>query len=177
MVDLETLGTGPDAVILSIGAAKFDPTVEGDPILDTFHQHVDPANAQAVGMKITASTVMWWLHPDRAAARDELLKYERVDLWSVLYGFKQWFGDESLPLWGNGATFDNVILRTAYEKVNEPAPWEFWHDRCYRTMKSFATSIPLVREGVHHDAKHDAISQAKHLVEIMRAMNVSLKGD
>ena len=36
MLDLETLGTKPDSVIVSIGAVKFSPTE----IYDSFYEHV-----------------------------------------------------------------------------------------------------------------------------------------
>ena len=40
MVDIETLGTGPDAVIKSLGAVDFDPQT-GEIGTDCFHQVVE----------------------------------------------------------------------------------------------------------------------------------------
>ena len=161
MLDLETFGNGNDAAIISIGAVKFN---EAE-ILDEFHVGVDPATCQAVGLKIDASTVLWWLDNERQAARDAMYVLEKVDLGSALAGFSDWFGDEK-PIWGNGATFDNVILRSAYRACGLDYPSRFWLDRCYRTVKSLAPGIELVREGTHHDACDDARCQAKHLQAI-----------
>jgi len=50
-------------------------------------------------------------------------------------------------------------------------PWYFWNDRCYRTMKSLYPQIPMERDGVHHNALDDAISQARHLMAILKCMS------
>lgn len=163
MLDLETLGTSNEALIIAIGAVKFT----DDEILDRFHVAIEPATAEVLGGKIDASTVMWWLDPVRAAARDALLSHSRVDLASALVGFAQWFG-EPAPIYGNGSTFDNIILRSAFRGAGLEYPAPFWMDRCYRTLKNEFSMVPLERVGVHHDAVDDAESQARHLQAIRR---------
>jgi exodeoxyribonuclease VIII len=49
------------------------------------------------------------------------------------------------------------------------APWPFWKDKCYRTVKGIWKDIKLDRVGTHHNALHDAESQAEHLIAINRA--------
>lgn len=170
MLDLETFGNGNDAAIVSIGAVKFDETN----ILDEFHVGVDPRSCQAVGLKFDADTIMWWLHPDRAPARHNLLNLEQVDIASALVGFSEWAGSSIAAIWGNGATFDNVILRNAYRVCGYEYPVKFWQDQCYRTLKYRAPGIELVREGTHHDACDDARSQAKHLQAIVAHLGIPL---
>lgn len=172
MIDLETFGTGNDAVILSIGAVKFDPETSGMPLTDGFYVAIDPRSCVAAGLKMDASTVMWWMDEDRDEARRALMSTERLDLVTALEGFTMWFGHESLPVWGNGATFDNVILRSAFRATGQDCPWHFWHDRCYRTVKNLAPGVELQREGTHHHALADARSQAAHLLEIMTYLGV-----
>lgn len=166
MVDIETLGTATDAVILSIGATKF----AANEISDTFYVAIDPTSCQQYGMTIDASTVMWWMSADRDKARRELVSQEKVDIYTALDGFAQWFGAESLPTWGNGASFDNVLLRNAYSRTNIPCPWKFWDDRCYRTMKNLAPGVLTARDGTHHNALDDAIYQSRHLMDIWEAI-------
>lgn len=162
MVDIETLGTGNDALILSIGAVKF----VGDSIIDRFHVAINPADAQNYGLKIDAATVMWWMSPERDEARKQLVACDKVDLYEALAGFAEWYGTESLPTWGNGATFDNVILRNAFTKARVECPWKFWHDRCYRTFKCEHPIPAEPRQGTHHNALDDAEYQANHLIKI-----------
>lgn len=170
MNDIETLGTGDDALITSIGAVKFN----ANGIIDGFHIGIDPADAQEIGLKLDARTVFWWFDEERADARRALLALERHPLAVALQRYREWYGDESLPTWGNGASFDNVLMRSAFRAAGHLMPWDFWHDRCYRTMKSLPGAPQMVRDGVHHDALDDARSQALHLIDIAKHLGVVL---
>lgn len=64
MVDLETLGTAPGSVILSIGAVRFD-VEEG--LLDEFYVNIDVESSQRLGLTIDGATVMWWMKQSDAA--------------------------------------------------------------------------------------------------------------
>ena len=168
MLDLETLGTKSGSVIISIGACKFDPNQLTRPE-DSFYVQVDPVSSVRHGLTMDPSTVLWWMHKDRTVPREEWLAGDKVDLPTALEGFAMWFGAESLPVWGNGATFDNVLLRDAYDKTGLDCPWKYNHDRCYRTMKNLV-SIDIKRVGEHHNALDDAITQAQHLQDIIDFM-------
>ena len=165
-LDLETLSTASDALILSIGAAKFDP--HGSGVADSFHVAVDLdlLPAKAYGFDISPSTLAWWLSADRADARAALAETPKTDLVSALDGFADWFGPDSLPTWGNGAGFDNVILRNACARLGLTCPWKWWHDRCYRTLKNLAPGIDYLHVGVAHSALDDARSQALHAQKV-----------
>lgn len=167
MIDLETLSTANNALILSIGAVKF--ALAGTDMGPAFYVRVNMASAQRFGLHVSADTVQWWLAPERDDARRDLLTANPVDLVDALDGFTQWLGDEEIAgMWGNGAAFDNVILRSAYEAVGMVTPWPFYKDRCYRTMKALVPEIPVERVGVYHNAVDDARTQAAHLQKIMR---------
>lgn len=169
MLDLETWGTGNKAVPVSIGAVRFD----ANEILDRFHVAIDPASCQLHGLEMDASTILWWLDPERDEARRDWLRMERVDLGSALNGFALWVQSApTLAIWGNGSTFDNVILRGAYAAAGLDYPVKFRQDYCYRTMKA-QSAVTMVREGTHHNALDDALSQAKHLQAIWREQDTS----
>jgi len=174
MLDLETLGTDKGSIILSIGAVKFDPAKTG--IEDSIEIFIDPVNSEKAGFEMSASTIGWWLHPERAEARAQLLKNKDnwLDVGTALDHFRTWFGFDSLPVWGNSAAFDNELLKAYFEKANMETPWAFWHDRCYRTVKSLAPSIKLERVGTYHAAVDDAISQAMHLQKILAHLNLEV---
>ncbi|NQW82286.1 MAG: 3'-5' exoribonuclease, partial [Polaromonas sp.] len=60
MVDLETLGTVADAVILSIGAVKFD--LDSDAIDDDgFYASISIESNQETGRRIQEDTLIWWM--------------------------------------------------------------------------------------------------------------------
>ena len=166
MIDLETFDTGGNAAIVAIGAVHFSSKGLGE----EFYKIIDLNTCLKAGLSIKAETIMWWMGQEDAA-RKELLK-ESVSLFDALNGFSKFVGPKSkAKIWGNGANFDNPILANAYDAVNLETPWNFWNDRCYRTVKNLlGQSIPFERVGDLHNALDDAKSQAEHLVEILAAV-------
>ena len=162
MLDLETMSVRSNAAIASIGAVKFE---VGTGIIDQFYRTVDLRTCKAVGLHVDPETVEWWNQQNKEA-RQALLK-DNVSLSQALDDFSQWFGRSSLPTWGNGAGFDNVIMENAYRALDRKRPWLPWEDRCYRTMNNLV-KIPIdKREGVYHNALDDALTQTKHLQKIL----------
>lgn len=174
MQDIETWGTGNKAVPVSIGAVKFD----GNDIIDKFHVGIDPEDAQRYGLEIDAGTLLWWMSEERDAARKEWLALPKVDMFAALDGFAIWVKqtptDDLGSLWGNGATFDNVILRSAYAAAGLDYPVRFFKDECYRTVKNRCKDVEFVRIGTHHSAVDDAASQALHLMAIAKKYGFNL---
>lgn len=168
MLDLETMGKGPRAAIVAIGAVEFD--LAAGVVGDQFYEIVDLESSVIVGGEIDASTVMWWM-AQSDAARAELVK-GGGHLLRVLPDFSVWMAKrgprDDVRVWGNGAAFDNVILASAYKAALMPQPWKHWNDRCYRTIKALHRDVPLVRVGTHHNAVDDAESQARHLIAMLR---------
>jgi len=113
---------------------------------------------------------MWWLKQSDPA-RQALTGGTGVHLQVALLDFDNWCTNQGawdkLQVWGNGAAFDNVILRGAYQRAGLAAPWRWFNDRCYRTLKSLHRGIELERTGTHHNALDDAESQARHLMRIL----------
>lgn len=170
MVDLETLGNGSNAMIVAIGACSFLAPKEGP----TFYQVIDPVLSDG---DIDASTVKWWLEQSDEA-RKALLVHDSVSLKRALDNLNVFLAASLVPsdrlcIWGNGATFDNVILANAYRRNGIATPWRFWNDRCYRTLKNLHPDIPLPkRTGTHHNALDDAITQAEHARRILEVKYV-----
>lgn len=171
MVDLETLGTGPNALILSIGAVKID--LANLSLGEQFHVglNLDSLPSNAYGFDIEPATVGWWLHPARSAGRQALDDVAMTDIGSMLEGFALWMGDDNF-VWGNGSSFDNVVLRNAYEKLGMEPPWPYWKDRCYRTVKNLAPDLTIQRLGAHHNALDDARSQATHMLALFEKLGL-----
>lgn len=180
MIDLETLGTDLNSVIVAIGAVAFN--IKTGDIVGEFYSPVDPESCQKAGMVIDASTVMWWLHPDRDEARKALLADEfRNDIFNALSDFSVWYSTvndgERAPVWGNGCMFDNQIMELAYKRVGQDCPWTFRENRDYRTIKNLLGASyqkPKGFEGVAHQALDDAKYQALHLVNILSHNNLEI---
>ena len=179
MLDLETLDTGPDAAIVSIGAVAFNREGLGP----AFYVVANLDSTLKSGATISAGTVQWWMQQSDEARKVFAPHSYAVSLAVALSLFQTWLfamprgADAPGPkdpaqrfrIWGNGASFDNVLLRRSYERLSMAPPWAFWNDRCYRTLKGLRPDIKLARTGTHHNALDDARSQAEHAVAILRA--------
>ncbi|MDQ9309260.1 exonuclease [Escherichia marmotae] len=172
-VDLETMGTNPDAPINSIGGKFFDPeTGEMGP---EFSKTID---AKTGGGTVDISTIEWWL-VQSSEARSAIL-VNQIPLDDALLQFREFISEHSdekfVQVWGNGATFDNAILRRSYERQGIPCPWRYCNDRDVRTIVELGktigfdarTAIPF--EGVPHNALDDANHQAKYVSAIWQKL-------
>lgn len=162
MLDLETLGNKPGAVIVAIGAVRF-----GRGQLGTeFYMRISATDAVGEGLTLDADTVLWWMKQSDAA-RAELNKPAEY-LTTALQEFHSFCEpSKDAIVWGNGSDFDNVILAAAYQTVDYKLPWQFWNNRCYRTVKNLHPNVPMTRTGTAHNALEDAKSQALHLMQML----------
>ena len=167
MVDLETLGQSAGSVIVSIGAVKI---VNGEIVDDHFYELIDAGSCVEAGLTMDAETVIWWMK-QCDAARAEIYNPARRELHEVLHRLSCWIDNDDARLWGNGASFDNVLLAAAYDAMSMRRPWKFWNDRCFRTVKAMFPEVRTERAGVHHNALDDALFQAEHLLAIDAAGN------
>lgn len=161
MLDLETLSTSSNAAIISIGAVKFNE----NEITDRFYQTI---KADTVSGHICPATVAWWFKQEKEA--QNALFENSKSLPHVLHSFND-FCTGSEELWGNGASFDNVILRNAYTALKIGFVLPFRTDRCYKTVRSMTTLEPPQFLGTRHNALHDAEYQANYLINILQVDN------
>jgi exodeoxyribonuclease VIII len=166
MLDLETMGTGPNAAIIAIGAVAFEPT---GGLGSTFYQVVGLNSSVEYGGEMDASTVLWWMKQDDAARKEFARPGSHI--LSALEDFGMWIKGQQptaeVKVWGNGAAFDNVILRSAYVRAGIGVPWKYNGDRCYRTIKATRPDIKIAPIGTAHNALDDAMHQAKTLISIV----------
>ena len=179
MVDLETMGGPPDGAIAAIGACFFNErTGEIGP---TFYQVVHLGSAQADGGQIDAATVTFWLgQPDKARME---IRFGGLHIHKVLQSFSDWILEtcrhEDVKLYGNGATFDLVILRSAYKRAKIPLPWYWTGERCFRTVRNRYPQVeynPDDKGEDAHNALADAVFQAKHLGKIQEYLRARKQG-
>ncbi|EEY7109954.1 3'-5' exoribonuclease [Escherichia coli] len=173
MIDLETMGKNPDAPIISIGAIFFDPQT-GD-MGPEFSKTIDLDTAGGV---IDRDTMKWWLKQSREA--QSAIMTDEIPLDDALLQLREFIDENSgeffVHVWGNGANFDNTILRRSYERQGSPCPWRYYNDRDVRTIVELGkaidfdarTAIPF--EGERHNALDDARYQAKYVSAIWQKL-------
>lgn len=172
MIDLETLATSPDAVIMSADLVFFD--LEDKIIYESYASFCIESQLKS-GRRIDGSTLLWWQKQSEDARRvfiecetghKEIAPWIEAELFAAqkVKGF-QW---KDLQVWGNGALFDVGILEDVFRKKDSEIPWKFWNVFCFRTFdKMTKARKKLPRSGVHHNALDDARYQTECVLNVL----------
>ncbi len=165
VVDLETQDSAGTAVIIAFGAVVFDP--DTGIIGEKFSVNVDPQTCLAVGMTTSEDTLKWW--SAQSSAAQAAWKVNPISIQDCLKQFTEFMVRNKVKVvYGNGATFDNVIVRNAYAACKMNAPWRYTGDFCFRTLKGLFKVPEPVRAGTHHNALDDAVHEANWLIAILK---------
>lgn len=172
MLDKETLAVTADAVIMSIGACRFDLESQGEASIDDtgFYASISIDSNLDAGRRIDESTLIWWMKQSPEA--QGVFTEPKQSLESALIDFVDWFGNAEF-IWANGADFDTPMLAHALRHFGIQAPWTFG-SRCVRTYKNLPgmKSVKPPHNPLKHNALQDAITQAKHV----QAIHAKLSG-
>lgn len=158
MIDLETLGTAPNSVILSIGAVSFD----ASGIRDEFYCVVNTDSCLDHGLVIEPRTLEWWSAQDEEAAKvlSEAM-HGGLALPIALNALASAFDWENTLVWCNGLAFDLPMLDTAYRACGSMVPWAYYNTRDYRTLRYELDSATRNRLDVEPKIAHHALEDAK----------------
>lgn len=178
-LDLETLGKGPTATIIGIGAVPFDiDTGVVYPDEDSFYTAVDPSTCMKFGLLPDGDTIMWWL---RQSDEARLAVQDGTGIQQACIALAEFMAPEdydgNVSVWGNGAAFDNVILASAFRETGIAQPWTYKHDMCGRTLRALRDLVGVdltygapESDAVAHHALHDARWLAGQVVTIVRRL-------
>jgi 3' exoribonuclease, RNase T-like len=165
MFDLETLDVKPSAVILSLGAVKFDPREKGiDPNAPKLSLRISVDEQSLLGRSISESTLEWWSTQSKEAQEAAFSDEGRIPLVEAVDHFHKfvWNSDR---IWSQGS-FDVNIMEHLYTSLNRPYAWQYWQVRDSRTLFDFIDGN--LDRTKHHDAVEDAISQAEGVQRALR---------
>ena len=170
MVDLETLSVRPHAIILVIGAIKFNRgetwsqniDEKGIKKLNHFYSRIEINSCENIGLHRDSQTEKWWSKQDKSIKYEALNNPDRITIQTALKSFKEWFGnDPGTKIWGNGCGFDCSILGEAYKRCGMEIPWKFWMERDLRTIMDLGrvrtVDIPQYQ-------KHNALFDCYHQI-------------
>lgn len=192
MLDLETLGTGDNATIISIGAVQFSRTEMGttESLIPVPIKSKNPEFYQVINFAsvtqgvIDGSTVKWWLQQDPSLIKD-LLSQPSVDADHAFKNFSEWVdnlehedGPYQICLWSKSPVFDEIILKNAFKEFFIPWPFMYHAGRCVRTVLDtlyfldvdINTVVPFV--GSPHNSLDDAKHQAKQVQYMFSLLDV-----
>ena len=179
MIDIETLGKGPRAAILSIGGVVFD--IKTGDIKDTFYKAASLESCLHEGMEVDSETILWWLSNDLQEVRVEIAKEcgeDAQDIMEVLCDLFDFIESHrkdgnAMRVWFKPPHFDAVIIESAFDLFYMELPWKYYELMDLRTLtKIYTGKKPEFQvEGNKHNALYDATLQAKICSHIWNWVN------
>lgn len=170
MLDIETMGTTPGCVIISVAMVAFNP--ETGELGNAMKCNIDLNDSLSKGFRIEGGTLRWWLEQRGDVLRNQLDSSLQVSTaLDYIEKFLKLNGIEYL--WGNSAAFDCGLLKNYFERAKRIVPWSHWLEMCYRTVRSLAGSqhCPPKDESQVHDPLYDCKYQIACLVSMLKTLN------
>ena len=164
MLDIETLGTGPKAVVTSVGVTVFN---LDESEVETFYREIPVQPQLDKSRVVTADTIAWWFRQVQVGAECPISLDESTKCLFELVQFLDKYSD--CELWAHGTTFDIVIVESLLEDFGVRVPWKFRNVMDCRTITNL---IECRSKRNNHNALEDAINQA----DWVRVALLKLKG-
>ena len=158
MLDIETLATTPDAVVMSVGVVKFDPHT-GTPYNKTlWRPDIDEQTER--DRHVSESTLEWWAKQPDHIQEDAFSDEGRIPVTEFMKELNRYcVGMEKI--WCQGPQFDMLILENLYIQYGHHFGWQFWQVMDCRTLFQLMPVDP--RKAIQqdlHSADADAYYQA-----------------
>jgi hypothetical protein len=169
MLDLETLSTRPDAVVLTLGAVKFDPYSK-EQGAGIYHR-VDVDEQIALGRHVDDTTVDWWGRQVEDVREEALGPDNRISLENFTAELNRFLVGADC-IWAQGPVFDIVILENLYRQLGKPVPWNYWQIRDSRTLLSTFGDSRDKNSTNLHNALADCVSQAEAVAHIFNSHKI-----
>lgn len=181
MIDLETLGTTPGSIILSIGACFFDRNTSE--IGEVFYTEINTQSCKDAGLTASADTIAWWERQsgDAKALLERCRSSNSLSALETAKQFIEWVNKQSFgsftSVWANDPTFDCKLLEALLATCGESTPWPFWQERSCRTAVEIGLAMGINPKkeipftGIQHNALDDAKHQAEYVSAVFQQIN------
>jgi len=177
MIDLETLGTRPDAAVLQIGVTTFRLTAGGGETCSIEGWLVNIGSALALGASVDMDTLTWWQAQSPEIREELFVRGNRLDIDDVFDKILAALdrGEEIEGYWSHGAGFDLAILDWYHRRIYGTAFVPYKLARDTRTLWWMAKAIgwtpaPWPDGLLRHDARNDALVQARDVISAYEAL-------
>jgi len=171
MIDIETLGTEPSSVIMSVGGVKFDPYTSDVPH-DGKHWMLDVDAQTDAGRDVNDSTLEWWAKQEQSIQDRAFSTEGRTSLQEFMPDLNKWLVG-CHTIWCQGPQFDMVMLENLFKQFDHHMNWFYWQVSDSRTLFKMLPADPRksIQENLH-DAQADAHWQAVCVQQAYAHFNV-----
>ena len=170
MIDLETLSTNPNAVILTVGGVKFDPYSFTEPSQGMYFK-VDVDSQTTTGREVMQETIDWWATQSKEIQDEAMGEKNRIPIEEMIKRINKWAVGVDV-FWCQGPLFDYAILQNLYKQLGHPCPWQYWQIRDSRTLGSLVPRDPNEKRTGLHNALEDCYFQAKKVQKVYKQLGI-----
>lgn len=165
MLDLETLSTNRNSVILSIGAVIFNPIDKN--FIDTFYCKVDiEEQTEKYNRHISEETLNWWSLQSPEVIMEAMGDENRLSYRDAVEKLRK-FACGCDRVWSNGSVFDIIIIEDCMNDLEMPVPWQYYNIRDCRTIYELA-GVSLKDKKYETKTTHSAIDDAIHQTIVLQ---------
>lgn len=168
MLDIETLGIGPNAAFFEIGYSTFDP-LDPDSTYSMGSIEFDLLDVILEGGEVDKSAIDWWRTQPKPKLTDQVPV--RIGLQTLSMFIKQ---ANVRYVWANSPMFDCRILESMYLRLGMEIPWTYKQLMDHRTarniLKMAGIDGPVMQETTHRgdqDSMDQAVWLSAALSELM----------
>jgi hypothetical protein len=170
-IDIETLGTSPDTVVLTIGGIKFDP-MEDDGLHSEFYYRLNADEQIDMGRTVDEKTLEWWETQSEEVKAEALDTNDRIPVEETLKALNKWLVGVD-KIWCQGPVFDIGILENLYKQIGLHHNWPFYIIRDSRTLFSLMDKDPRKEiDFAAHNALADAIVQSLCIQKVYKKLGI-----
>lgn len=168
MLDIETLSLQSDALVLSIGAVKFNSVEQpaSRPLWECATSFLAvPSLLEQVllGRHVDQGTQKWWA-TQPVQAQDHWCgpAVNSIKVYEALQGLAEYVSDAD-RVWANGIVFDIGILESLYRQFKMSIPWKY---SSVRDARTFYDTHPSTRTwtGSEDWIAHHPVGDCKHQI-------------
>ncbi len=158
MFDIETLDVLPSAIILSIGACRFDD--KNDPS-DKMALLLDLQEQVNWRRTISVDTLMWWMQQSNEGREWNFNENNRYPVKTALQAFSVFCQGAEL-FWCHGTNFDPILLEHLFKQAGMELPWKYNTLRDSRSLKELSREPGTdLGEMIAHKPLDDCLIQAE----------------
>jgi hypothetical protein len=159
MIDIESLDTSPNCVILTIGAVRFDP--KGMGVVEKLElRPMIEEQTEKFNRVINEDTLRWWSTQSEDALDEAMGDRDRVSFTECMEALYKFCWNRR-AVWSNGASFDIVAMESAWRNLGMRIPWPYYTVRDTRTLYEIA-GVSLKDKKYGSKTTHKAVEDAEH---------------
>ena len=192
ILDIETLGTHSDSVVLSVGLVAVDSAEEytfKQLIEDGLYLKLSASSQIKDGRKIYKDTLEWWGTQGDGARKvldpsPDDIPYTELAPSIAAYFKSKGVDSNSVKMYARGSHFDFGILHDLLRRTggltDKDLPWNYWNIHDSKTVQDTLIDAKIdvqPPEFIHHNALHDAAREYMNIQTAIEMFQEALEDD